>query len=206
MPSMTTIYRSIVMIVAGVLVVKGWQLYGPSNEQTKTIALAALEKAKAAWNGSAEDATGSTAAVVDPRPTTAPEVTETQPVVSAPVQPAPLLVPLESAVENRLSTAGEALSTAQTPSTLELNSKLELGSKEVITLLARLHELGGANAQVMPWGSSGQFYRCCCRANLAESSPMARHFEAVAEAPIAAVEQVVAKVEAWRTEQRNLPQ
>ncbi len=74
----------------------------------------------------------------------------------------------------------------------------------VASLLAKLHEIGAADAQVGPWGASGQFYRCCCQAKLAESSPMARHFEAVAEEPIAAVEQVVAKVEAWRTQQQSL--
>jgi hypothetical protein len=39
---------------------------------------------------------------------------------------------------------------------------------------------------------------------LAATSPLARHFEAVAGAPTAAVEQVVAKVEAWRTEQQSV--
>jgi hypothetical protein len=76
----------------------------------------------------------------------------------------------------------------------------------VSRLLSQLQELGAADAQVMPWGSSGQLYRCCCQAKLAETSPLARHFEAVAGEPTAAVEQVVAKVEAWRTEQQNLLQ
>lgn len=198
MPSIKTVYRAIVMIVTGVLVVKGWQLYGPSNEQAKTMALAVLEKARAAWNGSAENGAGSPPAIADPRPVQAPVVADALPVVSPPVGPAPQLVPLENEGEDKLGSTGED-SSVPSPSTLELKSK------GVTTLLARLHELGGANAQVTPWGSSGKFYRCYCRANLAESSPMARHFEAVAEAPIEAVEQVVAKVEAWRTEQRGLP-
>jgi hypothetical protein len=44
-------------------------------------------------------------------------------------------------------------------------------------------------------------YRCQCRVALGDSPNVTRHFEAVAEKPAAAVEQVVAKVEAWRAMQ-----
>jgi hypothetical protein len=77
-------------------------------------------------------------------------------------------------------------------------------SDGVSPLLARLEELGGADAQVSEWGSGGQLFRCRCRAKVGNESPLARHFEAIASEPVLAVEQVVAKVEAWRTEQQGL--
>jgi hypothetical protein len=199
MPSITTVYRAIVMIATGVIVVKGWQLYGPSNEQVKTFATAALEKAQEAWNGSTENATLPLTQPIDPRNGAPPVVTQLPGAAMnlAPIASAPQLVPSVKSGEGTLFGAGEAAPATSLP----FASALEPAG--VTTLLARLQELGGADAQVGPWGSSGELYRCCCRAKLAETSALARHFEAVAGEPTAAVEQVVAKVEAWRTEQQN---
>src|SRR5262245_38850146 len=36
MPSMQTIFRAVVMVVIGAIVVKGWPLYGPTYEQVNT--------------------------------------------------------------------------------------------------------------------------------------------------------------------------
>ena len=69
--------------------------------------------------------------------------------------------------------------------------------------MSRLEQLGGADPKVAPWGSSGHLFRCCCQAPLANSPAVTQHFESVAAEPALAVEQVVAKVEAWRTAQRN---
>jgi hypothetical protein len=46
-------------------------------------------------------------------------------------------------------------------------------------------------------------YRFCCRASWAGTPAFTRHFEAVAAEPLAAVEQVVAKVEDWRAAQSD---
>ena len=73
----------------------------------------------------------------------------------------------------------------------------------VKTLMSRLEQLGGADPKLAPWGSSGHLFRCCCQAPLANSPAVMQHFESVAAEPALAVEQVVAKVEAWRTAQRN---
>jgi hypothetical protein len=69
-------------------------------------------------------------------------------------------------------------------------------------LLARLEQLGGIDPQLAAWGSSGQLYRFRCRATLADAPNYTRHFEAVAPEPLVAVENVIAKVEAWRTAHR----
>src|SRR6185369_4765830 len=73
----------------------------------------------------------------------------------------------------------------------------------VKTLMSRLQQLGGSDPKVAAWGSGGHLYRCCCQAPLANSPAVTQHFESVATEPALAVEQVVAKVEAWRTAQRN---
>ncbi len=196
MPWLKTVYRAIVMIAAGVIVVKGWQLYGPSADQVKTFAVAALEKAQAAWDESAAGQNAETP-TADPRTTAPPLVAEQSPqaVDSIPVEPAPKLVPLTNAGEITMDGVGGTTLAAPSPMAAQLEAD------GVAPLLARLHEMGGADARVMEWGSSGELYRCSCRAKLAETSALARHFEAVANEPAAAVEQVVAKVEAWRTEQ-----
>jgi hypothetical protein len=196
MPSMTTMYRAIVMIATGVIVVMGWQIYGPSTEQVKTFAVAAMDKARAALTDSQSAATDPAASHADPRTMTPPLVAGQ----SSPVAPsAPQLVPLINSGPTTLYGIGDASLTIQEPLADEARDSLT-------SLLSRLQEIGGADARVGPWGASGQFYRCCCQAKLAEASPMARHFEAVASEPIAAVEQVLAKVEAWRTQQQSLLQ
>jgi hypothetical protein len=199
MPTMTTVYRAMVMIATGAIVVMGWQHYGPSTEQVKAYAIAAMDKARAALTESSP-ATNPPTPLADPRTLAPPLVAGQSPVVadSSPGSPEPpKLVPLINAGEDTLYGVGETTLAAPSPLAAELEAN------GVAPLLARLQEMGGADAQVGPWGASGQFYRCCCQAKLAESSPMARHFEAVANEPIAAVQQVVAKVEAWRSQQQN---
>ena len=199
MPTMTTVYRAMVMIAAGAIVVMGWRHYGPSTEQVKTFAVAAMDKARAALTESQSPATTPPAPLADPRTMAPPLVAGPSPVVpdSTPFAPtAPQLVPSPNTGVNPPSETGDANLATHEPSADEARDGVAL-------LLAKLQEIGAADAQVGPWGASGQFYRCCCQAKLAESSPMARHFEAVANEPIAAVEQVVAKVEAWRSQQRN---
>jgi hypothetical protein len=66
-------------------------------------------------------------------------------------------------------------------------------------LMNRLAELGAEEPHLTKWGSSGQLYRFCCRASVDTAPTITRHFEAVAAEPLAAVENVIAKVEAWRT-------
>ena len=187
MPSITTLYRAIVMIAAGVIVVKGWQLYGPTTEQVKSFGVGALEKAQLTWNNLQPTATEPTAAAADPR-LAAPPV---------PAAVAPSLVesaPLFSAATTVEPAGAETVDAASVSN--EVADRLP-------QLYSRLESLGVSHPQLAPWGSSGQMYRFCCRASLSDSPALARHFEAVASQPVSAVEQVVAKVEAWRAIQRD---
>jgi hypothetical protein len=70
-------------------------------------------------------------------------------------------------------------------------------------LLTRLKELGGIEPALEPWGASGNLYRFCCRAALADNPQITRHFEAVAAEQRVAVENVVAKVQSWRAERER---
>jgi hypothetical protein len=72
--------------------------------------------------------------------------------------------------------------------------------RSLTMLLTRLKELGGIEPALEPWGKSGNLYRFCCRAKLADNSHITRHFEAVATERLAAVENVVAKLESWHSE------
>jgi hypothetical protein len=200
MPSMTTLYRFVVMAAVGIIVVTGWKHFGPSTEQVKSFAVAGMEKAKAAWNASA-DGPDANVAVADPRTATQSLVAETPPSVngttSQPPAAAPQLVPLANSGQDALF--GADTSTVEAPA----QSVAEAGAGGLQPLLAKLQQIGGADAKVVEWGSSGELYRCSCRAK-SDASPLARHFEAVAAEPVAAVEQVVAKVEAWRSQQQNV--
>lgn len=197
MQSLRTVFRAIVMIVTGVIVAKGWQLYGPSNERVKDFTAAALEKALAAWDGSAV-ATSNVPKVVESGNTQPPSMGNAVQTVPLPAEPAPQLVPLPKA------TAEPPVAATGTPATIAAAPSTAMGEDEVASLLTQLQQMGAIDAQVVQWGSSGQLYRCFCRAKVADTAPTARHFEAVAPEPTTAVEQVVAKVEAWRTEQQSL--
>jgi hypothetical protein len=66
-------------------------------------------------------------------------------------------------------------------------------------LMSRLAELGAVEPRLAKWGSSGQLYRFSCRVSLDKAPKATRHFESVAAEPVAAVEDVIASVGAWRT-------
>jgi hypothetical protein len=183
------------MIATGVIVVKGWQLYGPSNEQVKTLAFSALEKAQAAWSGSPKTANDSPP-IADPRLASPPVAAAAASIIPAPMDLAPQLVPLDVAKSGE--NAGDLAPSTMAPPAATTEQQ------HVAELIAQLQQLGAPDAQVVQWGSSGRLFRCSCKAKLAEASPLARHFEAVANAPTEALEQVVAKVEAWRTQQQGL--
>jgi hypothetical protein len=70
-------------------------------------------------------------------------------------------------------------------------------------LMSRLQKMGAADTNLSPWGSEGHLYRFSCRAPLVNAPAMTQHFESVATEPAAAVEQVIAKVEAWQVAQRD---
>ncbi len=205
MPSFTTIFRAVVMLAVGAIVFKGWQQYGPSGEKVKSVAASAVEMAQAAWknfqspdkdaHASADTRGGAppfaqatqqpagNIAIVPPALSTQ-TITPSPPIQAAPIASAP-------STQAPITPLGEASPSAST------------SDARVHTLISRLEQLGGANPKVAPWGSSGHLFRCSCQAPLANSTAVTQHFESVAAEPALAVEQVVAKVEAWRMAQRN---
>lgn len=211
MPSTTTIYRVVVMIAVGAIVVKGWKLYGPTTEQVKATAVNVVEIAESTWKGQSATGDGqssSTKAGVAP-----PYANKTQQALTAdPARPAAATLtqsdasPRAGVLPNATLPSSPALITpppvAQAPSTQAPAPGSAPAGDRVPVLLSQLEKLGAAETKLAPWGDSGHLYRFSCRAALADSPSLTRHFESVAEEPAAAVEQVVAKVEAWRVAQR----
>ena len=205
MPSLTTIYRAGVMIAVAAIVYTSWQHYGPSGEKVKSVAARAVDMAQAAWKnlqpsdkdaGPATDARGS-----------APPFAQTTQQPASNVAIAPPALSKQSLTPSPPAGAppiGSASST-QPPITPVGGAPSSVSSSDerVHALLSRLEQLGGADAKLTPWGSSGRLFRCCCEAPLANSKAVTQHFESVAAEREQALEQVLAKVEAWRTAQRN---
>jgi hypothetical protein len=185
MASFTTIYRAIVMVAAGIILVKGWQLYGPSTEQVKSLGARAAEMAHVAWSNLQSSEAQPVRMGEDPRLAAAPpasviaaSVVESAPLFSGPSGHEEAVAPITES-----SPAG--------------------GVDRLPALYSQLKELGAFDPQMTAWGSSGQMYRFQCRAALGDTPAFARHFEAVAAEPLAAVQRVVANVEAWRATQRE---
>ncbi len=63
MPSFQTVFRAVVMVAVGAVAVKGWHLYGPTNEQVKTVVAQAVEIVQSAIQGRQQ----ATTAASDPR-------------------------------------------------------------------------------------------------------------------------------------------
>jgi hypothetical protein len=203
MPSFTTIYRAVVMCAVGAIIVKGWQSYGPSAAQVKSAAIKAIDWAKTT-SSEPQEAAGD-ASQADPRgpaprfdnsshaadaQAAAPGVIAGQEIApntagSHDLNAAPLLEPL----------ATTPIGTGAAPS--------DTDADPMAALMSRLEELGVIEPKLAPWGATGRLFRFCCRAPLADAPNAARHFESVAAEPTAAVQQVVAKVEAWRLAQRS---
>ncbi|HEX5472545.1 MAG TPA: hypothetical protein VFW73_11695 [Lacipirellulaceae bacterium] len=215
MPSFQTMYRATVMLVVAVLVVKGWQLYGPSAEQLKSAAVNAIDVAETAWKNwqkpsgtspQVAEARGAAPPFGSANPRKAPAAPTTLPFRLEPS--APLLSPAPAANATAVVAPTPVRPTAANcapafPPVEQISHEPVATGDRVPALLSRLQQLGAANPQVTPWGSSGGLYRCSCGTALADSPSFTKHFEAVATEPAAAVEQVVAKVEAWQTARRN---
>jgi hypothetical protein len=206
MPSFTTIYRAAVMLAVGAIVVKGWQLYGPSAEQVKSTFVSAVDMAETALK-SREQTNEEVPPVPNsggaaPRFTITPESKSGDaiaPPLTAQSQPAAITTPADVGPNAAAPTSQEPI--AQAP---DVKSPAPIGNDDRLpALMSRLEQLGVAEPKLAAWGSSGHLYRFCCRAPVANSPAVTQHFESVAAEPAVAVEQVVAKVEAWRTAQRS---
>jgi hypothetical protein len=207
MPSFQTLFRATVMLGVGVVAVKGWHLYGPTNEQVQTAVDHATEMIRNTIQSHQRDYADSL-----PDPRTTPRVTEPKqaavvstppPVVMPPADPlaqteAPKLLPDRGATPAPVTP--QPTDPMSSPSNLSVNASTEDRMPE---LMSRLQKLGAADTSLAPWGSDGHLYRFSCRAPLANAPAMTQHFESVADQPTVAVEQVLAKVEAWQVAQRD---
>jgi hypothetical protein len=202
MPSFTTIFRAVVMVVVGAVAVKGWQLFGPTNEQVKKTVAQAIDMAKSVLpteekqNNNAMPDPRSAGSQLGANP--APPTLTAQAPASSGQSEAPKLLP---------GTDGAPRTTLnQTPVTAPPappSQPLTASGDRMPELMARLQKLGADNTSLAPWGNSGRLYRFSCRAPLVRTPAMTQHFESVATEPTVAVEEVLAKVEAWRVAQRD---
>ncbi|HEX3601809.1 MAG TPA: hypothetical protein VHU84_16765 [Lacipirellulaceae bacterium] len=197
MPSTQTIFRAVVMVVLAAVGVKGWRLYGPTNEQVKSVVSRGIEMAEAAVEGRSEEPiTAQPDPHIAPRQgeasqllaSNAPALTLTQPAQPTMQAEAPKLLPDRGATPN-------IMVPAPAPSGGTGDRMPEL--------MSRLQKMGAADTNLSPWGSEGHLYRFSCRAPLMNAPAMTQHFESVATEPAAAVEQVIAKMEAWQVAQRD---
>jgi hypothetical protein len=195
MPSFQTLFRAVVMVVIGVVGFKAWKLYGPTNEQVKSTAAHVVELVQSAIQ-SRQPAPN---AAADPR-VAAPQLTPSQgsAVAAPPMSPS---APLQGEAPKLLVQGGVAPVVNGPPA--EAGSPGAGAGDRVSELMARLQQLGAADTKLAPWGSDGSLYRFSCRAPLPSAPTMTKHFESVAAEPAAAVEQVLAKVEAWKVAQRD---
>jgi hypothetical protein len=205
MPSFTTIFRATVMLAVGAIVFKGWQLFGPPAEQVKSVAARAIDMAQAAWkNFQSPDKAAKPAA--QSQGVTPPFARATQPpagevAITPPALSTQTLTP--SPPTGAIPSTSAAATQAPITPLAQTAPATGLSEDRVKTLLSRLEQLGGADPKLAPWGTGGHLYRCCCQAPLANSPAVTQHFESVAAEPALAVEEVVAKVEAWRTAERS---
>ena len=198
MPSFRTMFRAVVMVTVGAIAVKGWLLYGPTNEQVKSAVTQAIDMAHSAMQGREPGNKGGTN---DPRltPQLGAAPTSTAPIASAPALP--LSMPGQGEAPKLLQNVAN-----QGPITPVVEAAVDGAATtgdRMPQLMSRLQQLGAADTSLAPWGSDGQMYRFSCKAPLASAPTMTQHFESVAAEPALAVEQVVAKVEAWRVAQRD---
>jgi hypothetical protein len=200
---MQTLFRATVMIAVGFGVVKGWQLYGPTNEQVKAAASQGLQFVQSKLQTAQPSKPMQDPRLGSPRLTTnapvAPPALNTLAPNAAPPAPvaqteAPRLLPNSTAPAIQPNPP-EPVSAPSAPTTTT-------GADRAKELISHLVQLGASEAKLSPWGD-GKLYRFSCRAPLVAAPAMTQHFESVAAEPAEAVQQVMAKVEAWQLAQRE---
>jgi hypothetical protein len=198
MTRLTTVFRLVVMMVAAIIAVEGWQHYGPSTAQLKSLAARVLDVAQQSLT-SAEPAGTVTSGIVAKLPDDGPSLLTT---------PAPATAVAPPLAETTGFPAAPAVFAPAAPldaigTTSADTASASPGADPLPALMSRLKELGGTDPQLVAWGRSGQLYRFCCQAALTEAPHVKRHFESVAEEPSVALQEVVGQVEAWRAAERN---
>jgi hypothetical protein len=182
----------------------------------KSLAQRAAEIAQATWNSTGQPNSGNpklaaanaselslpAATVGDAPKLASPPQTDTLSPAAAPsVEPGDSDVTLLQMSSQSAPREGPAANPTNNTPTLPAAE-----SGRMAMLMSRLGALGGIDPHLATWGTSGNLYRFHCQATLRDSTRLTRHFESVASEPLAAVEDVVAKVQAWRTAQRDRSQ
>jgi hypothetical protein len=208
MPSFQTIFRAVVLVVIGVVGFKAWKLYGPTNEQVKSTTTHVIELVQSAIQSRQQPVSG----VTDPR-NAAPQLSAEQPsaAVAPPTNAAPLphsdapkLLSAENVTSARDNVPAQVpVAPAGSPGRDMSPAVAGSGGDRMSALMTRLQQLGAADTKLAPWGGDGSLYRFTCRAPLPSAPSMTQHFESVAAEPTVAVEQVLAKLEAWNVAQRD---
>ncbi|MEX2171023.1 MAG: hypothetical protein WD851_17015 [Pirellulales bacterium] len=167
--------RTVIMLGTLAVGVMAWLVYGPPPERLAPVVNRAVELVNQTFGRE-----------------------RTEPV--APALPAPQFAAIGDASATRLP-PGVALRVDEevAPATFADDSTVESLDK----LLDRLHSLGATDAELKPWGSAGQTYRCQCHLAVADNPGLVRHFDAIATDAQAAVEQVLAEVERFRNRPPN---
>jgi hypothetical protein len=199
---MQTLFRAVVLVVVGVVAVKAWRSFGPTNEQVKSTVTQVVETVQSMiqnWR--------------QPNANTPPDPRAGAPPIAQAPSPAPLSSPAAKADAPQLlpQSAPPALpasvplvaSNEPAASSEKWPNDSVTGDDRTQQLVSRLQQLGAADTKLAPWGSGGNLYRFTCRAPLASAPAMTQHFESIASDPAAAVQDVLTKVESWQVAQRD---
>jgi hypothetical protein len=168
--------RTVIMLGTLAVGIMAWQVYGPPPEQLAPLVNRAIELANESLGREPEP----TASGTMPPPPLMPNADS----AAAPLPPA---APLR--VDPEVAPASYANEMTQPPP-----------AKSTDALLARLHSLGALEAELKPWGATGQAYRCQCRAANPANPTLERRFDAIDSDPRRAVEQVLADLQRWQAE------
>ena len=205
MPSFTTISRATVMLAVGAIAFKGWQHVWPTCRASEISCRARPSRWRRRRGRTFRRR-------IRPRTQRQSRVEVRRHLLRRCSRPRPMLRLHLRALSSQTLTPGPpavAIPSTSAPATqapitplTETAPATGTNDDRVKTLLSRLEQLGGSRSEGGPWGSGGHLFRCCCQAPLGNSPAVTQHFESVAAEPALAVEQVLAKVEAWRTAQR----
>jgi hypothetical protein len=184
------------------IVVMGWRLYGPPAAQVKSIALRVVEQA-ADWLRPEAGNKGQAADKANLPQSEPPLQQQVSPLAAASPPLFDKLTPQETPAGGLSVLTPGPLAEKAPPAEVESPASSSPAERRIQTLLARLTALDVQDPQLVPWGGSGQLFRCHCRASWGQSPQFSRIFESVAPEPETAVEQVVAQIDAWRAGERR---
>ncbi len=190
MASLKVVYR--LTIMAGSLVVGGlaYVAYGPELETLKP----AVERVRQAVIAALEDDSVETpladhASINDLQPAPAGDST-TSPPADWYADPSGELTPISVSpqVDSQVMQAGLSVEGPIAGAPL---------ASSVVAVVEQLEQLGVKEYSLSPWGEGGQFYRFKCFAPWGEGGVFSQQFEAVANDPTEAANEVLQKIAAW---------